>query len=284
MRPKVVAWTVVVFLFVVAALTVALGWAVGPGGDGTAAVPEPRVTVTAGPDDGVPDLAADGGTGPITAQGAPEGVLTQETPAVIVGPGIDLSQHSFDDPASPWVVVNKMRPLDPQSWVPPELDVVGQAELVPEAAAALQELIDDAAAADLQLLTGTGFRAYDYQEMIYTDYAAEFGADRADRFSARAGFSEHQTGWAVDVYASEQCRIQECFADEPAGVWLADHAHEYGFVIRYPRGAEDVTGYRFEPWHIRYVGPELATAMRERDVATLEQAFGLPAAPDYDAR
>lgn len=270
---KTVAWALAGVLVLIAGLTALLWLALNPDGTNAAQTPLPHVTVTASPDVGA---------GPITAPGAPQESPPSDQPAVVVGPGIDLTQHSLDDPASPWVVVNKARPIEPQSWAPSQLESVSPAQMVPQAAAALRELIDDAAAADLRLRTGTGYRAYGFQQSIYADYAAEFGAERADRFSARAGYSEHQTGWAVDVYSSEQCRLQECFADEPAGVWLAAHAHEHGFVIRYPQGSEHVTGYRFEPWHIRYVGPELATAMRERDILTLEQAFGLPAAPSYD--
>lgn len=282
LRPKMVAGVALAFVMVVAGLTVMLVLVLGPGGDDSAAVPAPRVTVTAGPDGGAPDVNAHDGTGPITAQESPDSGAAHDPPKVVVGPGIDLSQHSLDDPGSPWVVVNKTRPIDPPSWEPPQLERAGEAELVPQAAAALEEMLDAADAASVPLRTGTGYRGYGFQQTLYADYAAEHGAERADRFSARPGFSEHQTGWAVDVYSSEECRIQECFADEPAGVWVADHAHEYGFVTRYPRGAEDITGYRFEPWHIRYVGPELATAMRENNIATLEQALSLPAAPDYE--
>lgn len=285
-RSAAVVRAVVALLALTAGLTVLLWTFAGPAGDHSATSPVPRVTVTAEP---VPEPDSDGqastlagGAGPITAAEVPQTELSPDAPTVVVGPGVDVSKHSSDDPASPWVVVNKTRPVDPQSWVPPQLDSVGAAELVPQAATALQEMLDAAGAEDVLLRTGSGYRSHGFQESIYGDYAAEHGADRADRFSARPGFSEHQTGWAVDVFGSEQCRIKECFADEPAGVWVADHAHEYGFVIRYPRGEEDVTGYRFEPWHIRYVGPELATAMREHGIATLEQALGLPAAPDYN--
>lgn len=273
MRPTVVVWTVVVFLVVVAGLTILLGRAFGMGGDHSATT-APQVTVTASPDQG---------SDPITAQENPEVDVTDDPPTVVVGPGIDLSQYSFDDPTSPWVVVNKTRPLDPPSWAPPELASAGVTEMVPQAAAALEEMFVDAAAEDIQLRTATGYRGYGFQQTIFRDYVAEFGQERAERFSARPGHSEHQTGWAVDVFSSERCRIKACFADEPAGLWVADNAHRYGFVIRYPQGAEDVTGYLFEPWHIRYVGPELATAMHERGIATLEQALGLPAAPDYPA-
>ena len=273
LRVRAVLWATVVMSALIAGLTAVLWTTVGPGADGQASAPAPRVTVTAMP-----------GPSPITAQAPPGNQLLLEDsePAVIVEPSIDLSQHSIDDPASPWVVVNKARPLDPQSWEPPELSAVGDAQLVPDAATALQEMINDAAAAHVSLRVASGFRDYGVQQSLYNDYAAEFGQDRADRFSARPGFSEHHTGWAVDVYTSEECRLQACFADEAAGMWVAAHAHEHGFVVRYPHGAEAVTGYTYEPWHLRFVGPELATSMHERGIATLEQAFGLPAAPDYD--
>lgn len=250
--------------------------------DHAAAAAAPTVTVTAAPDHARPGVAVAEGTGPITAQELRGGAVVPDPPAVVVDPGIDRGQHSTEDPASPWVVVNKTRPLDPQSWEPAELELVQEAELVPQAAAALQEMIAAASAHDMQLRTGTGYRTYGHQEFIYAQYVDEFGQVSADQFSARPGYSEHQTGWAVDVYSSEQCRLQECFAGEPAGVWVADHAHEYGFVIRYPLGEEDVTGYQFEPWHLRYVGPELATFMHEQGITTVEHAFSLPAAPDYE--
>ncbi len=193
-----------------------------------------------------------------------------------------MAKHSLDDPASPWVVVNKQRPLDPEQYVPDELSSAGGVELVPEASQALVEMRAAAADADTPLSVGTGYRGYDYQQTLFSDYVARWGVERADRFSARPGHSEHQAGWAVDVYGSTECRLKECFAEEPAGQWITAHGHEYGFIVRYPPGAEDVTGYKHEPWHLRYVGVELATAMHEDGIATMEEFFSLPAAPDYD--
>jgi D-alanyl-D-alanine carboxypeptidase len=103
----------------------------------------------------------------------------------------------------------------------------------------------------------------------------------ADRSSARAGYSEHQTGWAVDLYDSDVCRLKRCFGRSAAGTWVAAHAWEYGFIIRYPDGAVDITGYIWEPWHLRYVGIELSTEMHETGVQTLEEFFGLGPAPSY---
>lgn len=285
LRPKVVAWTLVTLVLFVAALAALLWATIGPGGqsgDSTPA-PVPRVTVTATPDVAGGAIEPTEGTEPITApdEVAAELLLAESEPAVTVGMGVDLSEHSLDDPASPWVIVNKARPLTPQSWVPADLESVAGAQLVPQAATGLRAMVDDAGAADLELLVSTAYRSIGLQRSLYDGYAAQYGRDRADRFSARPGFSEHHTGWAVDVYASDACRLQECFADEDAGQWVAAHAHQYGFVVRYPDGAEEITGYRFEPWHLRFVGIELATAMHEHSILTLEEAFDLPPAPNY---
>ncbi|MDN4480082.1 M15 family metallopeptidase [Demequina muriae] len=215
---------------------------------------------------------------PITAPSQAQDV---PTPRVSVSPGLDMDLHSLDDPASPWVVVNKSRAIDPLTWAPPELDSDGGAPMVPEASAALGEMRAAAADAGVPLAVGTGYRAHGFQEYLYGDYVARWGRDRADRFSARPGYSEHQTGWAVDVYGSAACRLKACFADEPAGEWVAAHGHEYGFIERYPQATEDVTGYKHEPWHLRYVGVELATEMREREIATMEEFFSLDPAPEY---
>lgn len=277
-RSKVVGWAVALFLVMTAAITAVLVTLFEPVSGGLANDPVPRVTVTAVA--GEQPVGEE--TGRITAQTLPGDQAVVDEPSILVGPGIDLSKHSIDDPASPWVVVNKTRPLVPRLWEPPELESVGSAQLVPEAASALGEMIAAIEGHDMVLNTGTGYRGFGLQEALYSGYVAEFGENSADRFSARPGYSEHQTGWAVDVFASEQCRLQECFGSEPEGVWLAEHAHEYGFITRYPQGQEDVTGYRYEPWHLRYVGTELALAMREADILTLELAFGLPRAPDYN--
>ena len=261
---------VVIAAFVVAgaatgAVLGASSLAASPGTETSA--PAPRVTATA-----VPPVAADV---PTTALAAEPG------PRVSVSPTIDLDAHSIDDPASPWVVVNKARALQPEDFAPAELSSEAGGLLVPEAAAAMVRMRAAAADDGAPFMVGSGYRSHASQASLHREYVGRWGAARADRFSARAGHSEHQTGWAADVQSSAACELKECFADEPAGRWLAEHAHEHGFIVRYPEGAEGVTGYRHEPWHLRYVGVELATAMREQGVATLEQMLGLDPAPTY---
>lgn len=228
----------------------------------------PAVTVTAQP-----------ASEPITA---PTLTASPATPVVEVSPAFDLDARSIDDPASPWVVVNKRRPLDPETWVPPQLEPVpGGGSMTPDAAAALVRMRDAAADAGAGFSIGSGYRSHGFQASLHADYVAQWGRERADTFSARPGYSEHQTGLAVDIYQSAACRLKPCFGDEPAGEWVAEHAHEYGFILRYPDGATDVTGYRYEPWHVRYVGVDLATHLREEGVETLEELFGLEPAPSY---
>lgn len=115
----------------------------------------------------------------------------------------------------------------------------------------------------------SGFRSFETQEELYNDYVKADGVEKADTYSAWPGHSEHQTGLAFDVGW-----VDLQFATTGAGRWLARHAHEYGFIIRYPKGKEDVTGYQYEPWHIRYLGKELATKVYESGLC-LEEYLGV---------
>ena len=126
-------------------------------------------------------------------------------------------------------------------------------------------------------------RDFDDQARVYDAYAERDGKQAADTYSARPGHSEHQLGLALDVRGLDrQHELEPAFKDTPVGRWVGAHAHEFGFVVRYPEGQHAVTGYEPEPWHLRYVGPEVAAFMHaRRDIATLENLFGLPAAPGY---
>lgn len=191
----------------------------------------------------------------------------------------DRSAHSIDDPASIWVVVDKLRPLNPEDYEPADLVDVPVAhtwepELRQEASDAVVAMFEAALAeAGLELASNSAYRSYSAQESIY---------DGDDLLTARPGFSEHQTGLAIDIgAASGDCSLAACFADTAEGIWLRDNAWRFGFVLRYPADKTPVTGYEFEPWHYRYVGVDLATEMRDTGVTTLEEFFNLPAAPEY---
>ncbi|MDE5583161.1 MAG: D-alanyl-D-alanine carboxypeptidase family protein, partial [Ruminococcus sp.] len=130
-------------------------------------------------------------------------------------------------------------------------------------------LAESARAEGLSIYLSSGYRSYSYQETIYNNYVLWNGQEIADTFSARAGHSEHQTGLAIDVNT-----IDDSFADTPEAKWLAEHAHEYGFIVRYPEGKEDITGFKYEPWHIRYLGIEKATEVYNSGL-TLEEFLGI---------
>ncbi len=139
----------------------------------------------------------------------------------------------------------------------------------PVAYAALEELYSAAANDGLTLWTASGFRTREYQENLYESYAARDGYDAADRYSARPRHSEHETGLAFDVNDPSSD-----FNDTAEAKWLKENCAEYGFIIRYPEGKEDVTGFMYESWHIRYVGKELAHFIMEQEI-TLEEYFGI---------
>jgi D-alanyl-D-alanine carboxypeptidase len=199
-------------------------------------------------------------------------------------------QHSLTDPASPWVVVNKHRALSPASYVPADLiqpgvrlAVSGEAALLNSTTAAAAEKMFTAAAADgVTLALASGYRSFTAQASTYASYVSSKGQAEADTVSARPGYSEHQTGWSFDlVDGGGACSFQPCFAEQPAAVWARNNAHRFGFVVRYPWMFHAITGYYYEPWHLRYIGSEAATDMRNRAIATLEEYFGLEAAPAY---
>ena len=134
---------------------------------------------------------------------------------------------------------------------------------------AFQKLSDAAAQEGLDLYIGSDYRDYAYQVKIYNNYCEIYGSEQADSFSARPGYSEHQTGLTIDCNT-----IDDAFGDTPEAAWLAQHCADYGFIIRFPKGKEDITGYQYEPWHIRYVGVDIAKEIQKYDL-TLEEYLGV---------
>jgi D-alanyl-D-alanine carboxypeptidase len=200
----------------------------------------------------------------------------------------DMTMHSIDDPASLWIVVNKLRPYSQLDYYPADLVDVPVPYVNPplmraEASAQLVAMFQQfTAETGLQMQSQSAFRSYSTQESVYAGWVNSLGQEGADLTSARPGHSEHQSGLVMDISAvPNTCALDQCFADTPQGLWLAANAYKWGFILRYPNGYTHITGYEFEPWHYRYVGVELATEMHDRGILTLEEFFGLPAAPDY---
>lgn len=196
---------------------------------------------------------------------------------------------ALDDPHRTWVVVNKARPLTPVDFVPDELvDIPVRVTTAsdrarPEVAAAIGELAQAVRASGAgQIGANNGYRSHRLQRTTYSSSVRSRGQEYADASSAKPGYSEHQTGLSLDVVAcSSSCRSIQSFGGTAQSDWVAEHAWEHGFIVRYETDATPVTGFKAEPWHLRYIGVELAAAYRQDGFHTLEEFFGLPAAPDY---
>ena len=158
------------------------------------------------------------------------------------------------------LIINKTYSL-PEDYNPGDLD--------PTAKAAFEEMRAAAAKEGHTLKIISGFRPYSQQYSTYNNYAKRDGKELADRYSARAGHSEHQSGFAMDLNS-----LKQSFGDTKAGIWLAEHCAEYGFIIRYGKDMESSTGFMYEPWHIRYIGVDLAVAVSESGLS-LEDFLGI---------
>lgn len=197
-------------------------------------------------------------------------------------PTFDKTAYSLTDPASMWVIVNKRHPLSPKEYAPVDLTAVGNGQLMrAEAAQALTTMIGDAKAAGLTLTPASGYRSYSTQVNVYNNEVRAYGQATADSESARPGYSEHQTGWAIDL-GSGGCNIQDCFGSTPGGKWAIANAYKYGFILRYPASLSDVTGYRNETWHFRYIGKDLALELYNQNIPTLEQFFAVSGGTTYN--
>lgn len=132
-------------------------------------------------------------------------------------------------------------------------------------------MTNDATSLGLNIYIASGYRSYDLQKDIYNGYVNKDGKELADTYSARAGHSEHQSGLAFDLNS-----IDSSFAATNKGKWVNDNAHLYGFIIRYPKDKTYITGYKYEPWHLRYVGLDLAKKLYNKgDWTTIEEYFGI---------
>lgn len=188
-----------------------------------------------------------------------------------------------------WVVTNKRHPLIPIDFSPrplarpQELRIVAGGWLLDQTAGALDQLSIDLRAAGAGAIgVSSGLRPYDFQVDTYNRHVANRGASAADLRSARPGYSEHQTGLAVDVVACDAgCGDHDGFGGTPQSDWIAANAWRYGFIVRYEEGRTGTTGYSAEPWHLRFIGQELAAAYNDGGFHTLEEFFGLEPAPDY---
>ncbi|WP_237565463.1 M15 family metallopeptidase [Ornithinimicrobium cavernae] len=209
-------------------------------------------------------LLAVTGAGPAPAQPSPDEETSLER----------------DDPAHLLAVVTKQVPISPLDYEPDDLvtwpgtDYRMRAEVREQ----LERLFAAAREDGHGLRVISGYRSYDTQAGTYDYWVRHYGRAAADATSARPGHSEHQTGLAVDLDSTTgECYLEQCFGETAEGQWVAEHAHEFGFLLSYPSAARALTGFAYEPWHLRYVGPRVATDMHERGVLLLTSYLGASA-------
>ncbi|MGG3452105.1 M15 family metallopeptidase [Domibacillus aminovorans] len=180
------------------------------------------------------------------------------------------------------VLVNKTYRL-PENYIPSDLvypdipftfsEMIDKRKMRKEAAEALKRMFDAAKLDGIYLAGVSGYRSEERQRILFENYVNKDGLDEANKYSAHPGHSEHQTGLSIDVSGiSGEFAIEEGFANTQEAKWLEEHAPEYGFIIRFPKGKEDITGYIYEPWHIRYVGLEISKEIAQKSI-TLEEYF-----------
>lgn len=223
---------------------------------GAAMSPDPGPTVSAASADPAAPLPA-----PATFTFTPRPALAD-----------DRSGSALDQPFSVngIVVVSKDHPVS-RAYVPAWASAPNG--LHPDAAAGLQRLIAGAKKDGLTLKLRSGYRDYTTQAASFRRALGQYDEATARRYFAEAGKSEHQTGLAADVWDGRNRGT--AFARTPQATWLAEHAWEYGFIVRYPQGKTDITGYAWESWHLRWVGPEVAQAFGPNSTLTLEEYLGL---------
>lgn len=195
-----------------------------------------------------------------------------------------LNDHTIiSNPTAILVLANKNNSL-PSNYVPQNLIVPNvkfsfteydQKKLMrQDAASALEELFGSAKKDNINLYAVSGYRSYSRQKAIFTSNVNKYGIERANQFSAKPGESEHQTGLAMDITSSSvNFRLTQSFGEAKEGKWVKENAHKFGFIIRYQKGKEHITGYQYEPWHLRYVGKEVATEIVNRNI-TFEEYLG----------
>lgn len=176
-----------------------------------------------------------------------------------------------------YLIVNKTYSL-PESYIPKNTykkvtssTTICSSCLVKDAYDAFEKMRVDAKKKNITLWIQSGYRSYSYQNGLYNMYVKKDGVSKADTYSARPGYSEHQSGYALDLN-----NVNDSFATTKEGKWVNENAYKYGYILRYPKGKESITGYKYESWHLRYVGESLASKLYNNgDWITLEEYFGI---------
>ena len=203
--------------------------------------------------------------------------LTLEQIITYVNIGLDNPYYTNTKPAdnlnTNLLLVNKYNYLT-EDYVPSNLENISTTyarsgmQLVKEAKEAFETLSENAKKEGMNVIAMSSYRSYDYQVNLYNNYVAQDGKEAADKYSARPGYSEHQTGLAVDVYNLDLPYTS--FEETEEFTWMQENAYKYGFILRFPKDKVDITGYQYESWHYRYVGKKVAKEIKDNNL-TLEE-------------
>lgn len=202
-----------------------------------------------------------------------------EQPPVQVETKAEVTTANTASTDSITMLVNKNHSISadyvPGDLVTVDLPSTRDTQLRRAAAEGLTKLFNAASNAGLELFCCSGYRSYETQAGLYSGNVDAYGVDGAELISARPGMSEHQLGLAMDVTsASVGFDLSESFGSTSEGQFINNNAHKYGFIVRYPQGKTDITGYAYEPWHLRYVGVDVATDIYNSG-KTMEEYYGL---------
>ncbi|MEG0307556.1 MAG: M15 family metallopeptidase [Clostridium sp.] len=221
-----------------------------------------------------------------------KGVKALNSKSVVVSQQSDLSDRrksrgsAIDDDDSiieldreTVLIVNRENVLDenylPENLTAPKTKFIGNGDpnvnkLEATAAKALEELFNAAKKDSIYLLGVSGYRDYNYQKNLYNKAVRESGKEYADKYTAKPGASGHQTGLVMDILSEDYQTLDDGFDKTDAYKWVEKNCSSYGFIIRYPKGKESITGYNYEPWHLRYVGKTVAKEIMGNGI-TLEE-------------
>lgn len=209
----------------------------------------------------------------------------KKEPVYITLPGAKPIRALVEDysiPSSIWTILSKTHPVS-VDYIPNNLKIPNvstrtdksdmERSVRSDIEQPLIDMFTSASANSYQLMIGSGYRSAALQGLYFNSLASSVGETVANQSIAKPGQSEHQTGLAVDITTvSRNCYLDNCFADTSDGQWLVNNSYKYGFILRYPEGKESITEYRYESWHFRYVGVDLATALYDSGL-TLDEAW-----------
>lgn len=205
--------------------------------------------------------------------------LSDEDIITYVNIGLDMPYYTntkeTPDLNKVYILSNKYLYM-PSTYTPDNLTSInseytsGTKKLVSYAKDAFENLVQDAKKEGFTIRAISAYRSYQYQEVLYNKYVSQDGVEKADTYSARPGYSEHQTGLVVDI--DNSIIDFNKFENTKEFTWMSENAYKYGFILRYPKDKESITGYTYESWHYRYVGPEIAKKIKDLQI-TLDEYY-----------